>query len=73
MTRLARGFRFVHATRLDPDWRPGPGQRYVDGPKQRMEVSRVTSTVVYFRPEGSRAVPTVLGRAEFEERYLTGS
>lgn len=69
MSALARGFRFTHATRLDPDWRPGPGERYVDGPKERMEVSRVTSAAVYFRPEGSRAVSAWLSREEFEERY----
>jgi hypothetical protein len=67
---VTRGFTFTHASRLDPDWVPGLGQKYVDAPKQRMEVTRATSTTVYFRPEGSRAVSSYLPRAEFEARYM---
>lgn len=44
-----RGLRFRHTHRLDPGWRPGPGQKYTDGPKAVCEVTRVTATTVYFR------------------------
>jgi hypothetical protein len=51
-TAVRRGMRFVHARQLDTTWRPGPGQRYADGPKQVMEITRVATGTAYYRPAG---------------------
>jgi hypothetical protein len=68
-SRLARGLEFTHATRLDPTWTPAPGQKYKDGPHQRMVVTRVTRVSVFFRPVDGGA-PAVLDRDKFIARYL---
>ena len=70
---LRRGVTFVHPTMLDTSWKPGPGQRYVDGPRQRMVVTRATSTTVWFGPmpaDGSTPKAAFReDRARFVERY----
>jgi hypothetical protein len=71
VTAVKRGFTFTHATRLDPDWRPGPGQRYADGPKARMRVTRATTTGVWFVYDAPKpGVPCVMDRAGFEATYV---
>jgi hypothetical protein len=70
VTAVKRGFTFTHASRLDPSWRPGPGQRYVDGPKARMRVTRATRTTIYFVHDGGEpGVPWWMDRVAFEARY----
>ena len=49
MTAPRLGLVFTHARYLDPDWTPGPGQRYGDAPHARMTVTRVTDFAVYYR------------------------
>ena len=40
---------FTHLRWLDVDWKPGPGQKYADAPKARMQVTRMTKYAVYYR------------------------
>lgn len=67
---LARGFTFTHDRHLDPDWRPdvAAGERYADGPKARMRVTRVTATSGYFVYLDGKG-RTVCDRADFERRF----
>lgn len=57
------GMLYEHATRLDPGWKPGPGQKYADAPR---EVMRVTRDAVYTRP-ASGGNSTWLTRARWPE------
>jgi hypothetical protein len=47
--KIEPGREFTHPTKLDPDWRPEPGQRYADAPKARCVVTSVRGAVVYYR------------------------
>lgn len=68
--RLVPGFGFTHESRLDPDWVPGPGQKYADAPKLRMRVTRVTAGGVYFKAATGTDRSVFLNRPTFEARYL---
>lgn len=46
---------FRHLTRLDTAWKPGPGEKYADGPKQLMRVTRMTRAAVYYVPADAPA------------------
>ena len=53
---LRVGARFVHARLLDPDWRPGPGERYADAPHAVCRVTAVRAGRVYYAiGDGRRA------------------
>jgi hypothetical protein len=39
---------FLHLHTLDPDWQPGPGQKWRDAPKARMRVTKMTRLAVYY-------------------------
>jgi hypothetical protein len=72
---IKAGDRFEHARQLDPDWRPGPGQRYADAPMRGMRVTRVTFDTIYYRPDddGTKGV-FVAARGELHNvvgRWLT--
>lgn len=69
---LKRGFEFTHTRMLDPRWKPGPGERYADGPKAIMVITRVTKHTIYFKyaHDSERAVPFSLDRRAFELTYL---
>ena len=60
---------FTHASMIDPTWTPGPGQRYADGPKARMRVTRATRDTVWFGYAASDSGGFRLDRATFEARY----
>jgi hypothetical protein len=60
---------FVHQHYLDPDWQPGPGERYRDAPRALMEVSRATSTHVWYRYAGGTSSGWVMPRETFEAEY----
>lgn len=51
---IIKGMRFTHARQLDTSWRPGPGQKYTEGPKAQMEISSTRGTVVYYRALGAK-------------------
>lgn len=43
-----RGVVFRHPSILDPDFKPGPGQRYSDAPKALCRVTRTVGNEVYY-------------------------
>lgn len=43
-----RGTIFRHGRMLDPNWKPGPGQKYADAPKAVCRVTGVRHGAVYF-------------------------
>jgi hypothetical protein len=72
-TRTKRGYRFTHDRIVDENWTPANGQRYDDGPKARMIVTRANEHTVWYRQEGRTAkAECSLDRAEFESRFGTG-
>ena len=48
VNRLQVGARFIHARLLDPEWKPGPGQRYADAPHARCRVTAIRHGSVYY-------------------------
>lgn len=42
------GDEFVHASVLDPDYVPGPGEKHSAAPKARMKITAVRAGSVYF-------------------------
>lgn len=72
-TALKRGYVFTHDSFLDRDWKPGPGQKYVDGPKAEMVVVRVTTTTVWYGYAGQTRGPWKMSRDLFIDRYLKGT
>ena len=48
MSSIKPGMTFTHWAFLDPDWKPGPGQKYRDGPKALMVVTRVDRFTVWY-------------------------
>lgn len=66
---VVKGDAFIHDTRLDTTWRPGPGEKYADGPHEVMQVFRATRDRVWFGPVGATRSDTVMDRAEFEHRF----
>ena len=51
--KIRVGTTFDHQHLIDPNWRPGPGETYVDAPRARCEVSAVRKGAVYFRYVGT--------------------
>lgn len=47
---IKKGDRFVHATQLDLNWKPGPGQKYADAPKRIMTVTYTRGDSVWYGP-----------------------
>jgi len=45
---MKRGDLFYHARLLDPDWKPGQGQRYADAPAALCRVTAVRRGRVYY-------------------------
>lgn len=66
-----RGLQFTHHTFLDTDWKPGPGQRYVDAPHVRMVITRVSSTTVWYghADDEHPRVAWRKDRGSFEDEY----
>lgn len=48
VTPLRPGVRFLHARTLDPEWTPGPGQRYADAPPAECRVTAIRQGRVYY-------------------------
>jgi hypothetical protein len=46
---VKRGDRFVHATFLDPKWKPGEGKKYADAPHAECVVTRVAQGIAWYR------------------------
>ena len=46
---IGRGTIFRHMNKLDPDWTPGPGQKYAGAPKALCRVTKVELGQVYYR------------------------
>jgi len=46
--RVRRGALFTHVNFLDPDWKPGPGQKYVDAPPAVCRITAVRHGKVYY-------------------------
>lgn len=40
-----KGDQFTHLHALDPSWNPGPGEKYADGPRAKMVVTRTSRYV----------------------------
>ena len=59
------GDRFEHARQLNTAWKPGPGQKYADAPHAIMEVTRIASPIIYYRPLGSHGAAFYASRDEF--------
>jgi len=56
-----KGRQFVHHFFIDPEWNPGKGQKYKDGPKALMQITSATKSTVYY----SYAVVANVVRASF--------
>jgi hypothetical protein len=67
--QVARGATFTHDRMLDPTWRPAPGQRYADGPKARMVVTRVAGPMVWYGYVGAGRAGWRMDRDEFVARF----
>jgi len=66
-----KGDRFTHRSFVDPEWTPGPGERYADGPRALCEVTRVAGGTVFYRfASGSGSWRMDL--AQFEGLYGPG-
>lgn len=67
------GDSFVHDSYIDPDWTPEPGQKWADGPKARMLVTKVTSLTVWYastpRRNAKGRIRAKMPRSVFEARY----
>lgn len=72
---VKRGTEFTHPSMLDPDWMPGPGQRYADAPKARCVVTTVRRGTVWFRyatdPDASPG--TFTARADAVTAWLSAT
>lgn len=55
--RFVRGDTFTHPTMLDTSWKPGPGQKYADGPKAQCRVTRTRGESVYYAYVTSDGTP----------------
>jgi hypothetical protein len=60
---------FTHLSILDPDWQPGPGQKYRDAPKALCRVFYTTKTTVWLGYADSKRSSWRMDRPVFEERY----
>lgn len=56
------GFRFVHPSILDPNWTPGPGQKYADAPRATMRITRRSGQSIWFGydPDGPSIYKTTV-------------
>lgn len=67
------GRAFVHDSYIEPDWKPEPGQKYSDGPKAEMLITRVTSLTVWYASKPRRnskgRIRAKMPRTVFEARY----
>jgi len=59
------GDEFTHDHKLDLSWKPGPGQKYADAPKARMQVTRVTNNTIWFTYAGQTGPGWCLQRSTF--------
>lgn len=65
-----RGQRFTHKHFIDPDWKPGPGEKYRDAPKAEMVVTGVSLGGVWYgyaEPPGRAGWH--MNRPQFEQEY----
>lgn len=60
---------FTHLRILDPDWKPGPGQKYADAPKAQMKVTRMTMTTVYYRYASDGSYAGAMKRETWDRDY----
>lgn len=68
---VKRGFTFTHQSALDPRWKPAEGQKYADGPKAVMIVTRVTKDTVWYGYLGDENPGGfTIDRRSFEARYV---
>jgi hypothetical protein len=68
MATVKAGMTFTHDRIVDPDWTPGPGQKWADAPRARMVVTRVAKGSVFFSyADGSNR--WVMPRGVFTDRY----
>lgn len=45
---IKKGYTWRHKHYLEPDWTPGPDQKWRDGPKALMRVTSVIRGLVYY-------------------------
>jgi hypothetical protein len=45
---IKKGATFTSAHKLDTKFKPGPGQKYRDGPKALMKITEVRGKIVYY-------------------------